>query len=91
MDDGIDSLALDDLVDRVAVANITLDEGESLVLRDRLEAREISRVGQRIESDNRVSRMLLGPELNEVAADESSGSRDEYPTHDQLLRPSSRL
>jgi hypothetical protein len=51
------------------------------VLRDRLEARHISGVGKRIQADDLIGLVMLHPELDEVAADESGRSRYKHPTH----------
>jgi hypothetical protein len=70
-----------------SVADITLYEREPLVVRERLEVREVARVSQRVESDDRVTRMMLGPEVDEVGADESGGTRHQHSTHrDSLSR-----
>src|SRR4030081_3185071 len=81
MNDSVDSLALDDVVHGRTVANIALYEREPLVVREGLEIRQIASVGQRVESHDRVALMMLGPEMNEVGADESRCTRYHHPTH----------
>ena len=81
VNDGVDSLALDDVAHGVAIANITLQECEPLVLCQRLEARQVTGVRERIQADHLVIGMMLRPELDEVAADETGGSRYKHPTH----------
>src|SRR3984893_1211710 len=85
MDNRIDSLALDDVVHRRAVADIALYEREALVVRERLEVRQIAGVRQRVESHDRIAPMMLGPEMDEVGADESGRTRYQHPTHRDFL------
>src|SRR6476646_3222227 len=91
MDDGIDSFALYDVAHGVPVPDVPLHESEPLVVRQRLEIREISRVGERVQTDDGIGRMIFGPEVDEVGADESRGTRYEYPTHCKHRLRSSRL
>src|SRR5437762_8820508 len=85
MHDGVDSFALDYVANGVAVADVALDEGESLVIRERLEVREVPGVRERVERDNRVARMMLCPEMDEVGADESGRPGNKHPTHRDLF------
>src|SRR5205814_8034920 len=79
--DRIDTLALENVAHQVAIANVALHEAESLVLRHRFEARQVAGVGEGIEADDLVGRMMLRPELDEIAADESGGSCYKDLTH----------
>src|ERR1700682_5344036 len=81
MNDRVDSLALDDVVHGRAIADIALYEREALVVREGLEIRQIAGVRQRVESHDRVASMMLGPEMDEVGADESGRTRYQHPTH----------
>src|ERR1700681_650136 len=87
MDDRIDPLALDDVVHGRAVSDIALSERAPLVVREWLEIRQIAGVRERVESHDHVARMMLGPEMDEVGADESGRARYQHPTHrDSFLR-----
>jgi hypothetical protein len=81
MDDRIDPLSLDDVVHGRAVADIAFYEREALIVREGLEIRQIAGIRQRVESHDRVASMMLGPEMDEVGADESGRTRYQHPTH----------
>src|SRR4026207_1363884 len=84
MNDGVDSIALDDFVERVAVANVALDEREPLVVRQRLEVGQVTRVGERIQPDDHVAQVMLDPVVDEVRADESGRPCHQHSTHCSL-------
>src|SRR6266436_9267516 len=81
MDDRIDSLALDHVVYHLAIADIALNEREPLVLGEGLEISQVAGVRQSVESDDYVAPVMLGPEMHEVGANESGGTRYKHPTH----------
>src|SRR5687768_10630281 len=81
MDDGIDSFAPDDLLQRLAITDVPLDEREALVICERLQVGEVRRVRKRVQTDDDVGWMVLRPVLDEVGADESGCSRDQHSTH----------
>src|SRR6185437_15793577 len=79
--DGVDSFALDNLVHRIAVSNVSLHKREMSILCEWLEARKVTGIRQSVQSDDLVIWMVLRPELDEVAADKTGRSRYKYPTH----------
>src|SRR3954466_6104721 len=79
--DGVDALALDDVPHGVAITNVNFHESESLVCGDRLETGHVTGVRKRIQPHDLVGRMMLDPELDEIAADESGRACYEHPTH----------
>src|SRR5258706_11378619 len=81
MDDRIDSLALDHVVYHLAIADIALNEREPLVLGEGLEISQVAGVRQSVESDDYVAPVMLGPEMDEVGANKSGGTRYQHPTH----------
>ncbi len=58
-------------------SNVTLDELEPRIGKSRSQTGEVPRVGQRIQHDDRVVRMLLQPVMGKVGADETRATRDQ--------------
>ena len=81
MHDGVDAFSLEDVPHRIAVPDVTLHKCESLVLGDRLQTRHVSGVGKRVQADDFIGRVLLHPELDEVAADEAGRACYKHSTH----------
>src|SRR6266480_3568412 len=81
MHDRVDAFPLDDVAHRVTVANVALHERELLVVCHGLETRQIAGIGQSVQPDDLVAWMMLRPELDKVAANESRRARNEHSTH----------
>ncbi|OPZ01128.1 MAG: hypothetical protein BWZ10_03514 [candidate division BRC1 bacterium ADurb.BinA364] len=70
--------------DGLAVGDVSLDEGESRIVQDILEAGQIARIGQFVQNgDSPVC--FPQSQTNEIGADESRAPRDEHGRHDEFL------
>ena len=75
--DNVRLLPLENLVDRLSVRDIRLDELEVILLHERFERLEVARIGQLVDTDNFVGRMFFMLIIDEVRADEArSASND---------------
>lgn len=61
-------------IDQYPVADVSMDEPEPGVVPHRLETCEISRVGQRIEHNDPIPRMLPQPALHEIRTDKAGAA-----------------
>ena len=72
--DVIRLLFLENLIDRVAVADIRPDEAEIRIVHHRLERREIARVRELVDADDPCVRMLLQHMEYEIRSDEAGAA-----------------
>jgi hypothetical protein len=77
MHDGIDFLTTQQLLDQLAIANISADEAELGPAHRRFEICRVACVRERIQDDQRIARMLPKPMVNEVGANEAGAAGDE--------------
>jgi hypothetical protein len=61
-----------------SVANVAVNEYEVGQTRKVV---TVSRIGERIEYDNAISRVMTGPVADEIGADESGAPGDQYSRH----------
>ena len=69
----IDAVAGEQVLDRVGVANVPVDENHLFAIDQLLDIGQISRIGQRV-NDNQTEMRLYGKQAQEIAADESGAS-----------------
>jgi len=76
VDDAVNLLVLHELVERVEVADVHLHELVVRLVLDILEVREVARVGELVEVDDLVIRVLVHEKANHVATDEACTAGD---------------
>ena len=74
--DRVDLLLSKQCFDRSLVSDVCFDEAILLVLCNRLEAREVSGIGQGIENHDPVTRGLICPVVYKVCANEAGAAGD---------------
>ena len=70
----IGMLLLKELLHRRPVGNIGLDEAEVFMLHGLVQRRHVARIGQAVQTDNAVLRMILQLKINEIAADKAGAA-----------------
>ena len=91
MNDSVDVFFGQQAGDGWRVADVAMHESKPRVLYRVRKAREIAGIGQRIEYDDAVVRVLRQPVVDEVCADEAGTARYEQTTHDIFSSISRRL
>ena len=86
MHDRVDLVFFHQRFDQRLVADIALHEAESGVRLKPGQVCSISRVRQRVQDDQCVVRMRVGPVANEVCTDEAGAAGYQQITH-SILRP----
>lgn len=76
VDDVVEMLLLEELVDRLAVADVRVDEAEIGFVENRFEGLHVAGIGQGIEADVSVLRISLDHGQQEVATDETGTAGD---------------
>ena len=77
VDDAVHVVLGDDFEDRLEVADVGLDEGVVGLVLDVLEVREVARVGQLVQVDDPVVRILVHEQPYDMVADETGAAGDE--------------
>ena len=77
MHNRVDLLVAQQGLNRLLVDDIAFDESILFVPRDGLETAEIAGIGQRIENDEAIFRILVHPVMHEVSADKTGAAGDE--------------
>ena len=85
MHHGVDFLFFEQFWDQRAVANVTVDEAVVRAFLDAGQVFRIAGIGERVQIDDAIFRMMLAPVMNEVGADEAGAAGDEYGFHVNLL------
>ena len=86
MDDRVYLVVYEHFRHEFAIADVTVNESISLITCDRLEARLVAGVSQRIQNDDAVVRIIRRPILDKVRADEAGAAGHEQASH-RLRRP----
>jgi len=80
VNDAVDLFVLHELVESVEVADVHLHELVVRLALDILEVREVARIGQLVEVDNLVFRILIDKEAHYVAANEACAAGNDDRT-----------
>ena len=80
VNDAVDLFILHELVERVEVADVHLHELVVRLALDILQVREVARIGQLVEVDNLVFRILIDKEAHHVAANEACAAGNDDRT-----------
>ena len=87
VNDAVDLFILHELVESVEVADVHLHELVVRLALDILQVREVARIGQLVEVDNLVFRILIDKEAHHVAANEAcAAGNDDRTFHNPILR-----
>ena len=81
VDDSVDLFVLHELVERVEVADVHLHELVVRLVLDILEVREVARVGELVEVDNLVIRVLVLEQANHMTTNETCTAGDDNILH----------
>ena len=85
VDDAVYMLILHELVERVKVADIHLHELVVRLVLDILEVREVARIGQLVQVDNLVFRILVHEQAHHMASDKASAAGNDDILHRNSL------
>ena len=83
VNDAVDLLVLHELVESVEVADVHLHELVVRLALDILQVREVARIGQLVEVDNLVFRILIDKEAHHVAANEACAAGNDDVFHNK--------
>src|SRR5690606_914995 len=81
MHDCVDIVLLDQFLDQSLVTDIASYEMKALAVPDILQVPGIAGIGECVEGDDPVLRILAQPEMGEVGSNESGRAGDQYTSH----------
>src|SRR5690606_17467228 len=81
MHNGVDIVLLDQFLDQGLIADVASDEVKALTVPDILEVPGVAGIGEGVQSDDPVLRILAQPEMGKVRTNESGSAGDQYTSH----------